>query len=191
MSVLLTVAVLLAAPPAGPSPATPPASAKGVFSFQADTIDGQSVALSKYQGKALVIVNTASRCDYTPQYKGLEALYQRYKDRGLVVLAFPSNDFGAQEPGSNAEIRRFCRLTYRVTFPLFAKVTVKGEGAHPLYKYLTGLAENGGEVTWNFNKFLVAPDGAVVAHMPAGADPTSEDFQKKVEAILPRPSPAH
>jgi glutathione peroxidase len=157
-----------------------------VYDFSVKTIDGKDVALSQYKGKALLIVNTASQCGYTPQYKSLEALYQEYKDRGFEILAFPSNDFGGQEPGTNEEIKKFCELKYKTTFPLFAKIAVKGDAAHPLYKYLTGLKDNGGEVAWNFNKFLVTPEGNVVAHLSSGAVPTSDDVKKKVEAVLPK-----
>jgi glutathione peroxidase len=157
-----------------------------LYDVQVKRIDGSDVSLSQYKGKALLIVNTASRCGYTPQYKGLEALYQQYKAKGFEVLAFPSNDFGGQEPGSNEEVKKFCELNYKTTFPLFAKVTVKGAGAHPLYQYLTGLKENGGEVTWNFNKFLVAPDGKVVAHFESRVTPDSDELKKKLEAVLPK-----
>jgi glutathione peroxidase len=157
-----------------------------VHEFKVKTIDGKEAALSQYKGKALLIVNTASQCGFTPQYKGLEELYQAYKAKGFEVLAFPSNDFGAQEPGSNAEIKSFCELKYKTTFPVFEKVPVKGEAAAPLYKYMTGLKENGGEVTWNFNKFLVSPDGKVVAHMPSKVDPMSDEMKKQVEAVLPK-----
>ncbi len=157
-----------------------------VYDFSVKTIDGKDVALSQYKGKALLIVNTASQCGYTPQYKSLEALYQEYKDKGFEILAFPSNDFGGQEPGTNEEIKKFCELKYKTTFPLFAKIAVKGDAAHPLYKYLTGLKDNGGEVAWNFNKFLVTPEGNVVAHLSSGAVPTSDDVKKKVEAVLPK-----
>lgn len=156
-----------------------------LYDIQVKSIDGKAVPLAQYKGKALLIVNTASECGYTPQYKGLEELYQAYKARGLEVLAFPSNDFGGQEPGSNAEIKKFCELKYKTTFPLFGKVTVKGAGQHPLYAYLTGLPKNGGEVDWNFNKFLVSPDGTVVAHLPSRAAPMSDEVKKQVEAVLP------
>lgn len=156
-----------------------------VHDFTVETIDGKQQPLSAYKGKAVLIVNTASECGYTPQYKGLEALYQQYKARGFEVLAFPSNDFGGQEPGSNGEIKKFCELKYKTTFPLFAKVVVKGDGAHPLYKYLQALPKNGGEVKWNFNKFLVNPQGEVVAHLASGAEPTSDELKKQVEAVLP------
>lgn len=156
-----------------------------VYDFSVKTIDGKDVALSAYKGKALLIVNTASECGFTPQYEGLEKLYQQYKARGLEVLAFPSNDFGAQEPGSNAEIKKFCELKFKTTFPLFAKIPVKGAAAHPLYKYLTGLKEHGGEVQWNFNKFLISSNGAVLAHLTSDAEPTSDEVKKQVEAALP------
>ena len=157
-----------------------------VHDFNAKTIDGKEAALSQYRGKVLLIVNTASECGYTPQYKGLEELYQAYKGRGLEILAFPSNDFGAQEPGTNAEIKNFCERRYHTTFPLFAKISVKGPQADPLYRYLTGLPENGGPVTWNFNKFLVDPSGKVVAHLDSGVEPTSAELRKRIEEILPK-----
>jgi glutathione peroxidase len=157
-----------------------------VHDIKVKTIEGEEVALSKYKGKALLIVNTASECGYTPQYKGLEELYKAYKAKGLEVLAFPSNDFGGQEPGSAADIKKFCELKYKTTFPLFDKVVVKGAGAHPLYKYLQGLKDNGGDVKWNFNKFLVDPNGAVVAHLESGVDPMSAELKGKIDAVLPK-----
>jgi len=158
-----------------------------VYDFSVKTIDGKEASLAAYKGKTLLIVNTASECGYTPQYAGLEALYERYKDKGLVVLAFPSNDFGSQEPGSNAEIKKFCELKYKTTFPLFEKIDVKGAAAAPLYKYLTSLpGKQGGEVTWNFNKFLVAPDGTVVEHFDSKVEPTSSALTQKVEQALPK-----
>jgi len=158
-----------------------------VYDFKVKTIDGKEASLAEYKGKALIIVNTASECGFTPQYAGLEALYEKYKARGLVVLAFPSNDFGGQEPGSNAEIKRFCELKYKTTFPLFEKIDVKGDSAAPLYKYLTSLpGKQGGPVTWNFNKFLVSPDGTVLEHFDSRTDPTGATLTQKVEAILPK-----
>ena len=158
-----------------------------VFDFKVKTIDGKETSLAAYKGKALLIVNTASQCGYTPQYAGLEELYARYKDKGLVVLAFPSNDFGGQEPGSNEEIKKFCELRYKTTFPLFSKIDVKGDAADPLYKYLTGLpGKQGGQVTWNFNKFLVAPDGTVVEHFDSKVKPDSPQLTEKIQGILPK-----
>ena len=156
-----------------------------VFDFKVKTIDGKETSLAAYKGKALLIVNTASQCGYTPQYAGLEELYAKFKDKGLVVLAFPSNDFGGQEPGSNEEIKKFCELRYKTTFPLFAKIDVKGEAADPLYKYLTGLpGKQGGQVTWNFNKFLVAPDGTVVEHFDSKVKPDSAVLTEKIQQVL-------
>ncbi len=157
-----------------------------VHDFKVKTIDGAEVSLAQYKGKALLVVNTASECGFTPQYKGLEELYQAYRARGFEVLAFPSNDFGGQEPGTNAEIKKFCERRYRTTFPLFAKIAVKGKDADPFYRYLTTLPVNGGEVTWNFNKFLVDPDGVVVAHLDSSVEPDSPEMRKRVEAVLPK-----
>jgi glutathione peroxidase len=164
-----------------------PGAPMSVYDFKVKTIDGQETSLAQYKGKALLIVNTASQCGYTPQYAGLEALYEKYKDKGLVVLAFPSNDFGGQEPGSNSEIKKFCELKYKTTFPLFEKIDVKGESAAPLYKYLTSLpGKQGGPITWNFNKFLVSPDGTVVEHFDSKADPSGAMLTGKVEQVLPK-----
>jgi len=158
-----------------------------VHDFKVKTIDGKEAALSQYKGKVLLIVNTASECGYTPQYAGLEALYEKYRDRGFAVLGFPSNDFGAQEPGTNAEIKKFCELRYKTTFPLFSKIPVKGPDADPLYKYLTGLpGKQGGVVTWNFNKFLIAPDGKVIEHFDSRVEPMSPELTAKLEAVLPK-----
>ena len=158
-----------------------------VHDFKVKTIDGKEASLSDYKGKTVLIVNTASECGYTPQYAGLEALYEKYKARGFTVLGFPSNDFGAQEPGTNSEIKKFCELRYRTTFPLFSKIPVKGPDADPLYKYLTGLpGKQGGPVTWNFNKFLVGPDGKVIEHFDSRVEPTSPELTAKLEQALPK-----
>jgi glutathione peroxidase len=157
-----------------------------VHDFDVKTNDGSTVSLSQYRGKALLIVNTASECGFTPQYAGLERLYQAYKARGLEVLAFPSNDFGQQEPGSDADIKKFCELKYKTTFPLFAKVAVKGGRADPLWQHLTRHPEHGGEVTWNFNKFLVDPQGRVVAHLESDVEPGSPMLAERIEGILPK-----
>lgn len=159
-----------------------------VYDFTVKSIDGKDVPLSTYKGKALLIVNTASECGFTPQYEGLQKLYEQYKAKGFEVLAFPSNDFGGQEPGSNEEVKKFCTLKYKTTFPLFAKVAVKGEGADPLYKFLQKLPKNGGDVKWNFSKFVVDSKGEVVAHLDSKAEPLSEPVKKAVEAALPAPS---
>jgi len=133
----------------------------------------------------LLIVNTASECGNTPQYEGLEKLYEQYKARGFTVLAFPSNDFGAQEPGSDAEIKTFCTTTYHTTFPLFSKVRVKGKDAAPLYKWLTKDSPFPGDIEWNFAKFLVAPDGKVVARFKASTKPETPEVVAKIESVLP------
>lgn len=186
-SLLATLSLLAAGGLAAePAPKGTPVS---VYDFVVQTIDGKETSLADYRGKALLIVNTASECGYTPQYAGLQALYEKYRERGLVVLAFPSNDFGGQEPGTNAEIKKFCELRYKTTFPLFAKIDVKGEAAAPLYKYLTGLpGKQGGAVTWNFNKFLVAPDGTVVEHFDSKMAPDNPTLDRQIQQVLPKKS---
>lgn len=169
-----------AAPGAGSKPAP-----RTVHDFRAVTIDGVSQTLSAYKGNVILIVNTASKCGYTPQYEGLEALYRKYRDRGFVVLGFPANNFMGQEPGGDAEIKAFCRTKYQTTFPLFSKISVKGKGIHPLYAYLTRDSGFKGDVSWNFNKFLVALDGTVVARFGSGTDPLAKELTAKLEAILP------
>ncbi|MBY0242253.1 MAG: glutathione peroxidase [Burkholderiaceae bacterium] len=135
-----------------------------VFDFKADALAGNAVDLSQYQGKVLLIVNTASKCGFTPQYEGLEAVYKQFKDQGVEVLGFPCNQFGSQEPGAEAEIGAFCQKNYGVSFPMFAKINVNGDDAHPLYKHLKkaspGLLGTEG-IKWNFTKFLVRKDGSV------------------------------
>ncbi len=157
-----------------------------LYSFKVKTIDGAEKSLSDYEGKALLIVNTASKCGFTKQYAPLEQLYQKYKDRGFEILGFPANDFLGQEPGTNEEIKKFCSLKYNVTFPMFSKITVKGEGIEPLYQYLTAESGFGGDISWNFNKFLVSPEGKVVARFDSKTEPLSEDLVSQVESILPK-----
>ena len=161
-------------------------AASNVHAFKMATIDGKNISLSDYKGKALLIVNTASKCGYTPQYKGLEKLYEAYKDKGFEVLAFPANNFKAQEPGTNEEIKSFCFLNYKTTFPLFAKSSVKGDDINPLYKYLTTQSPFPGDIKWNFNKFLVDPDGNVVARYDSPVDPLAPELTSKLESILPK-----
>lgn len=156
-----------------------------VHSFKMENIDGEEVDLADYKGKALLIVNTASKCGYTKQYKSLETLYQSYKDKGFEVLAFPANNFKAQEPGNNAEIKNFCSLQYKTNFPLFAKTSVKGAEINPLYKYLTEETPFKGEISWNFNKFLVDPNGDVVARFDSPVDPLDAKVTEELEKILP------
>lgn len=165
---------------------TAPAAETGVHAFTLNLNDGTPKKLADYRGKALLVVNTASKCGYTKQYAPMEQLYQKYKDRGLEVLAFPANDFMGQEPGTNEEIRAFCTANYKTTFPLFAKISVKGDGIHPFYKYLTTLPGFEGDITWNFNKFLVDPSGKVVARFGTRVDPMAEEVTKKIEEVLPK-----
>jgi glutathione peroxidase len=151
-----------------------------VYDISVTGIDGVERHMRDYRGKTLLIVNVASRCGYTPQYAGLEALFRKYKDRGLVVLGFPCDQFGHQEPGTEDEIQRFCDATYGVTFPLFAKIRVNGPGAHPLFKWLksrkAGLLGSG-FIKWNFTKFLVGPDGAVVRRYAPSDSPEKIDYE--------------
>ncbi len=165
---------------------TASAADAGVYAFSLNLNDGTPKTLADYRGKTLLVVNTASKCGYTKQYAPMEQLYQKYKGRGFEVLAFPANDFMGQEPGTNEEIRAFCTANYKTTFPLFAKISVKGDGMHPLYKYLTTLPGFSGDITWNFNKFLVDPTGKVVARFGTRVDPMSEEVTKKLEEILPK-----
>ena len=165
-------------------PAKKPAS---VLDFQVQDIDGKNVDLSKYKGDVLLIVNTASKCGYTPQYEGLEKVYEKFKGQGFEVLAFPANEFGFQEPGDNAEIKSFCSSNYHVTFPLFSKIVVKGQGIHPLYQFLTGPEtdpKHAGPIQWNFNKFLVNRKGEIVARFPSGDKPESAKVTKAIETAL-------
>lgn len=157
---------------------------EGVLSFTMETIDGAKKALADYKGEVLLIVNTASRCGYTKQYKTLEQLYDTYKDRGLRILAFPANNFGAQEPGTNEEIREFCETTFGVSFDMFAKISVKGDDMHPLYRYLTTQTGFDGDIKWNFNKFVVDPTGKVVARFDSNVDPMSATMTDLVEKLV-------
>lgn len=157
----------------------------GVYDFQAKTIDGRDERLEAYRGKVLLIVNVASKCGFTPQYTGLEALYRRLHDRGLEILGFPCDQFGHQEPGDESEIQTFCSTKYDVTFPMFAKIEVNGEGAHPLYKFLKkespGILGTEG-IKWNFTKFLLDRDGQIVKRY--GSVDTPEKIEKDVKALL-------
>jgi len=164
-----------------------PAPAKPLYAFELNDIDGGPVRLGKYGGKALLLVNVASKCGYTKQYAGLQALYEKYQDEGLVVLGFPANNFGSQEPGSNEEIKAFCSTTFSVTFPMFAKISVKGDDIHPLYAFLTGVETDpdfAGEIKWNFNKFLVNRAGDVVGRYDSNVEPMSETLVADVEKAL-------
>jgi glutathione peroxidase len=158
--------------------------AKTIYDFSTKTIDGKARSLADYKGKALLIVNVASKCGLTPQYTGLEELHEKYGAKGFAVLGFPANEFGAQEPGTEAEIKDFCTTNYGVKFDMFGKVVVKGDGIHPLFDYLTNKSKFAGDIKWNFNKFLVDKNGEVVGRFEPQVDPTSPDVRKAIEAVL-------
>jgi glutathione peroxidase len=159
--------------------------AAGLHEIPLKDIDGKETSLKTFQGKVLLIVNVASKCGNTPQYAGLEELHKKYKDKGLVVLGFPCNQFGAQEPGSNADIKEFCSSKYAVTFPMFDKLDVKGKNQHPLYAALSGPdSPFPGDVKWNFGKFLVGRDGKVVKRIEPREKPESKDVIAAIEAAL-------
>lgn len=153
------------------------------YDLEAKTISEQNVSLSQYKGKAVLVVNVASKCGFTGQYSGLETLYNDYKDKGFTILGFPSNDFGAQEPGSNDEIATFCQRNYGVSFPMMAKIPVKGENKHPVYSFLTS-GEKPGEVGWNFEKFLIDADGKVVERYKSRVSPDSKDLRADIDSLV-------
>lgn len=157
-------------------------AASTVYEFPMKSIDGKQVSLGDYKGKVLLLVNVASQCGYTPQYAGLQSLYEKYKDKGLVIVGIPANDFGAQEPGSDQEIKQFCSRNYHVTFPMMSKVVVKGSGKTPLYDYLT--SQTGGEVKWNFTKFLIGKDGKIKQRFESAVKPDSGELTGAVEKAL-------
>ena len=161
--------------------------ASSVYDFTLSSIDGAATPLSSFKGKVVLLVNVASKCGYTPQYAGLEKLYATYKDKGLVIVGVPANNFGAQEPGSNEEIKTFCNRNYNVTFPMMSKVSVKGAGTTPLYQYLTDKTANpktGGDIKWNFTKFLVDKKGNVINRFESAVTPEAAELVKAVEAAL-------
>lgn len=155
-----------------------------IYDFTLDDIDGKPLALTSFKGKVLLVVNTASFCGNTPQYSDLETMYEKYKDRGLEILAFPANNFGQQEPGSNQEIKSFCYTKYSLTFPLFSKISVKGPDKHPLYQYLTERSPFPGEVEWNFQKYLIDRSGTVIAKYHHRTKPLSDQVVQDLEKAL-------
>ncbi len=167
------------------APTTSPATAHG-FAFT--SITGAPLPLDSFEGRAILVVNTASRCGYTPQYADLQAVWERYRERGLVVLGVPSNDFGGQEPGSEAEIKQFCEVNFDVDFPMTAKVKVRGEDAHPFYRWAAADLGADAAPRWNFHKYLVAPDGRLVAWFPTPTSPTSAEVTRAIESHLPEPA---
>lgn len=177
---IVTFSLLFALMQAGTS--IPP-----VLNFTMNSIDGKAVQLAKYQGKVVLMVNVASECGYTPQYAGLQELHRRYAAKGLNILGFPANDFGAQEPGTNTEISEFCKKNYGVEFDMFARVVVLGNGQCPLYRFLTSGATNpkfSGEVGWNFEKFLIGRDGRVIGRFLSPVEPLSSEMIKAIEDAL-------
>lgn len=158
--------------------------AANIFDFTLNDIDGKPVSLSQFRGKTLLLVNTASFCGNTPQYSDLQTMYERYRSKGFEILAFPANNFGQQEPGTNEEIKGFCLTKYSLTFPLFSKISVKGSDKHPLYRYLTEESPFPGEVEWNFQKYLVDPNGTVVARYHHRTKPMSDEILRDVERTL-------
>ena len=210
MGMLIVLALLLALPvcaadpggkdgvssPAAPATqpaATGPAKAvPAVLDFTMKDIDGNDVPLKSHQGKVILIVNVASKCGFTPQYTALEALHDKYAGKGLAILGFPANNFGGQEPGTDPEIKAFCQAKFSVKFPLFSKISVKGDDKHPLYKFLTSQPINGkpgGEVSWNFEKFLVSRDGKVIGRFGPRITPDSKEVVEAIERELAKPAP--
>jgi len=163
------------------------AAEKSVYDFTLNSIDGQPTPLSSFKGKVVLLVNVASRCGFTPQYSTLESSYEKYKDRGFVIVGIPANNFGGQEPGTNEEIKTFCTAKYHVTFPMMAKVSVKGSDITPLYQFLTDKSlhpDTGGDIGWNFTKFLVGPDGKVIARFDSKVEPDSPEMTSAIEKAL-------
>jgi glutathione peroxidase len=158
-----------------------------VYDYTLKDIDHKETNLGQYRGKVLLLVNVASRCGYTPQYEGLQKVYLKYKDRGFVILGFPANNFMGQEPGTDEEIKTFCSTKYNVTFPIFSKISVKGDDIHPLYKFLTSKDTNpefGGDIKWNFSKFLVDKQGKIIARFEPAIKPESDQVVAAIEKAL-------
>jgi glutathione peroxidase len=161
-------------------------AASSIYEFTLPSIDGKPLPLANFKGKVVLVVNVASRCGFTPQYSALESTYEKYKDQGFVILGFPANNFGSQEPGTNQEIKTFCQTKYSVTFPMYAKVSVQGDDRTPLYTYLTTQANPAlvGEIKWNFTKFLVDRNGNVVKRFEPDVTPDSPEVIAAIETTL-------
>ncbi len=181
---LMVLAVFLIARRAQALESLDTSGAGSIYDFRVKTIDGADKSLSDYKGQVVLVVNTASRCGFTHQYAGLEELYDKYKAKGFTILAFPENDFLNQEPGDNSTIKKFCELKYKVTFPLFAKISVKGPAMAPLYHYLTTASGFNGDITWNFNKFLVNRQGKVIGRYGSRTEPLDPSVEKDVTNAL-------
>ncbi len=187
MPAMITTALIAASLALAACNAVVPAASKPagtIYDFKMKNIEGKEVPLSKYKGKVLLVVNVASYCGNTPQYKSLEKLYADEHRKGFEVLGFPANQFGSQEPGSDAEIKEFCEKTYQVTFPMFSKIVVKGEGEHPLYQWLIASAPRHEDIEWNFAKFLVDRNGYVIARFSPKTQPDSEEVKEAVQKAL-------
>lgn len=162
-------------------------TAKSMYDFTLKDAKGKDVKLEQFRGQVVLLVNVASKCGYTPQYDGLQKIYERYREQGFTILGFPANNFGAQEPGTDEQIQEFCRINYGVTFPVFSKISVKGDDKHPLYKYLTERETNpdfAGEIKWNFNKFLVGRDGRILARFDSADKPEDAKVTQAIEQAL-------
>jgi glutathione peroxidase len=181
MKVIALIMALLAVPQTNPQEK---AKVPDVLNFTMNSLDGKPVNLSKYQGNVVLMVNVASECGYTYQYEGLQALHKKYASRGLRILGFPSNDFGAQEPGSDTQIADFCKKNYGVEFDMFSKIAVLGNGQAPLYRTLTSTPGFTGNISWNFEKFLVGRDGKVIGRFKSPVEPLSAEMTKAVETAL-------
>ncbi|MBN2461626.1 MAG: glutathione peroxidase [Candidatus Cloacimonetes bacterium] len=162
-------------------------SMNNIYEIRAKSSGGEEILLERYKGQVILIVNVASKCGFTPQYEGLEKIYQEYRDRGFVILGFPANNFMNQEPGTDEEILNFCRLNYGVSFPIFGKISVRGKDIHPIYKYLTSKDTNpdfSGKITWNFNKFLISREGKIINRFGSNVTPESTALIDAVEVAL-------
>ena len=181
MKLIALVLALMAVPQVNPQEK---AKVPDVLNFTMNSLDGKPVNLSKYQGSVVLFVNVASECGYTYQYEGLQALHKKYAARGLRILGFPSNDFGAQEPGTDSQIADFCKKNYGVEFDMFSKITVLGNGQAPLYKTLTSTPGFTGNISWNFEKFLISRDGKVIGRFKSPVEPLSAELSNAIEAAL-------
>ncbi|CAO3449509.1 glutathione peroxidase [Azospirillum largimobile] len=173
----------------GATSAMAASSETNAYSFTFQGIDGQPLPLSQFEGKAILVVNTASQCGFTPQYKGLQALWQSYRDRGLVVVGVPSDDFGGQEPGTANQIKDFCEVNYRIDFPMTDKTVVSGNGAHPFYRWASDEMGFLAKPRWNFHKYLVGPDGKLVSWFSTMTDPEADKVREAIEKLLPEKAP--
>ena len=185
LPIILSVLAIIGAIPVAVTAIAKNPAEKSIYDFKVANIDGRPVSLGKYKGKVLLVVNVASKCGYTPQYEALEAVYKTRKKQGVEILGFPANNFGAQEPGTNTEIKEFCTSKFGVTFPMFSKISVKGEDEHPLYKWLISNSDRpNDDIEWNFSKFVIGKDGKVVARFKSKSTPDSPEVQAAIDAAL-------